>query len=103
MLIQADDSSFEREVLQHSGAVLVEFYTPTCAPCRQLAPELRQLAQQIPSVKVVKVDSTRSPQVSEHFGVRSAPVLIAFRDGQQVQRLNGKPPMPRLRQLMESI
>ncbi len=103
MLSQADDSSFEREVLQHSGAVLVDFYTPTCGPCRELEPALRQLAQQMPDVKVVKVDATKATQVATHFGIRSVPVLIAFRNGEQVQRLNGNPPMPRLRQLMQSI
>jgi thioredoxin 1 len=103
MLTQADDSSFEREVFQHPGAVLVDFYTPTCGPCRQLEPELRQLSEQIPGVKVVKVDATKAPQVAAQFGVRSVPVLIAFRNGEQIQRLNGKPPMQRLRQLMQSI
>ena len=103
MLHQADDSSFEREVLQHPGAVLVEFYTQSCQPCRQLEPELRQAAQENPGVKVVKVDAGRAQQVAAHYGVRSAPVLIGFRNGEPVQRVNGKPPMHRLRQLLQSL
>jgi len=103
MLHQADDSSFTQEVLQYPGPVLVDFYTTTCQPCRQLEPELRSLATQIPGVKVVKVDCGRAPNVAAHFGVRSVPVLIGFQNGEAVQRVNGKPPLPRLRQLMQSL
>lgn len=103
MLHQADDSSFEREVLQHSGPVLVDFYTTTCQPCRQLEPELRSVSHEIPGVKVVKVDCGRAPNVAAHFGVRSVPVLMGFVNGEAVQRVDGKPPLPRLRQLMQSL
>ena len=103
MLHQADDSSFEREVLQHGGAVLVDFYTPTCNPCRQLEPELRRVAQEIPGVKVVKVDATRAQKVAAHFQILSVPVLIGFKNGTPVTRVNGKPPLHRLRELMQSL
>ncbi|MHC4431033.1 MAG: thioredoxin family protein [Planctomycetota bacterium] len=95
MLHHADDSNFQSEVLSHPGTVLVEFFTPTCQPCRQLEPWLRNLAQQFHGrLKVVKVDSTRSPMVSNHFGVRMAPTLIVFRGGQAMQAIQGKPPSP---------
>lgn len=103
MLYHADDSSFTHEVLEHDGPVLVDFYTPTCQPCRQLEPQLRAVAQEIPGVKVVKIDTTRSPGVAAHFQVQSVPVLIGFKKGQAVQRVNGKPPLPRLRQMMQSL
>ncbi len=103
MLHQADDSSFEREVLQHNGSVLVDFYTPTCNPCRQLEPDLRRVAQEIPGVKVVKVDATRAQQVAAHFQILSVPVLIGFQNGTPVTRVNGKPPLHRLRELMQSL
>ena len=103
MLTEADDSSFTREVLQHAGSVLVDFYTPSCGPCRQLAPELRSVSHEIPGVKVVKVDASRAQQVAMHYDIKSVPVLIGFRNGEPVTRVNGKPPMHRLRQLMQSL
>ena len=103
MLHHADDNSFVTEVIKHTGPVLVEFYTPTCQPCKQLEPDLRSVAQEIPGVKVVKVDSTKAQEVATHYDVRSAPVLIGFKNGEPVQRVNGKPPMHRLRQLVQSL
>lgn len=103
MLHHADDSTFEREVLQHPGSVLVDFYTPTCQPCRQLEPELQGLSQKFPGVKIVKVDATRAQQVATYYRVQSVPVLIGFKNGEPVQRVNGKPPLPRLRQFLQSL
>lgn len=99
----ADDYSFEREVLHHPGPVLVDFYTTTCQPCRQLEPELKSVSRQIPGVKVVKVDCGRAPGIAALFGIQSVPVLIGFQNGKQVQRVNGKPPIHRLRQMMQSL
>ena len=103
MIHHADDASFSREVLEHSGPVLVDFYTTSCQPCRQLEPELRSVSHEIPGVKVVKVDCGQAAGVAQHYGVMSVPVLIGFKNGQPVTRVNGKPPMHRLRSLMQSL
>ena len=95
MIHHADDSSFDDEVLQHQGAVLVEFFTPTCQPCKQIEPWLKDLAQKLPGkLKVVKVDSTRARGVSSYYGVRMAPTLIVFQNGNPMQSIQGKPPAP---------
>ena len=101
MLHHADDSTFPSEVLQHSGPVLVEFFTPSCGPCRQLEPHLRQLAERFQGqLKVVKVDSDKSPSVSSHYGVRMAPTLIVFHQGQPRATIQGSPPPARLTSLV---
>jgi len=73
---------------------LVEFVTPSCSACRQIEPWLHQLAQ-TPGLSVVRIDATRSPNLASHFGVRMAPTLIIFRDGQPMQVIQGAPPSPR--------
>lgn len=97
MLHHADDSSFAQEVLQHQGPVLVEFFTTTCAPCRQLEPHLRALAQRhAGQLKVVKVDSERSREVAQTYGIQMAPTLIMFYGGQPESAIQGAPPPARL-------
>jgi thioredoxin 1 len=91
----ADDHTFQQEVQMHRGAVLVEFVTPTCSACRQIEPWLQRLAQQLAGqLKIVKIDSTRARGVANAFGIRMAPTLIVFRDGQPMQTIQGKPPTP---------
>jgi len=91
----ADDQSFHREVELHRGAVLVEFFTPTCQPCKQLEPHMQRLARRLEGkLKVVKVDSTRARGVAGAFGVRMAPTLIVFSNGRPMQTISGKPPNP---------
>lgn len=95
MIHHADDSTFDDEVLQHQGAVLVEFFTTTCQPCKQIEPWLRDIAQQFSGkLKVVKVDSTRARGVASFYGVRMAPMLMVFRGGRVMQTIQGKPPNP---------
>jgi len=103
MLHHADDSSFEREVLQHPRPVLVEFFTTTCGPCKQLEPHLRSLAAHIsPSAKVVKVDTNRARATARAYGVRMAPTFILFVNGQPVDAIQGAPPIQRLHQFIQS-
>ena len=102
MLHHANDSTFQSEVLHHSGPVLVEFFTQSCGPCRQLEPHLRQLAEQFYGrLKIVKVDSERSPAVSAHYGVRMAPTLIVFHQGKSRATIQGAPPPNRLRNFVQ--
>lgn len=97
MLHHADDSTFQSEVLNHPGPVLVEFFTQSCGPCQQLEPHLRQLADRFHGrLKVVKVDSERSPSVAAHYGVRMAPTLMVFQRGEPRATIQGAPPPNRL-------
>lgn len=104
MLHHADDSSFAREILQHPGLVLVEFFTTSCAPCRQLGPHLRSIAEcYAGQVKVVKVDSEQSRGASIHYGVRMAPTFIMFSNGQPQNSIQGAPPPNKLTDFVQSF
>jgi thioredoxin 1 len=103
MLHHADDSSFEQEILSHPGPVLVEFFTTTCGPCRQIEPHLRSLAQQLAGrVKVVKVDSDRAQGAARAYGVQMAPTFIMFVNGQPQDVIRGAPPANRLSAFAQS-
>lgn len=78
---------WEKEVLQHSGRVLVDFYATWCPPCRALAPRLERFAEtHAGAVKVLKLNSDEHEEIATQYQVRTIPTLIAFQNGQEVHR-----------------
>ena len=82
-ILHANDSTFEKVVLQSDVPVLVDFYADWCGPCRALAPMLEQLAGESEGVKVVKFNVDHSSGVASHYGVSSIPTLILFKGGRR--------------------
>ena len=94
-MIYANDSSFSKEVLLEWLPVLLEFFTPTCQPCRQIEPWLQKLEFDVAGrVKIVKMDPTKSPLTSKFYGVRIAPTIMIFKNGDVLRTIQGKPPTP---------
>ena len=96
------DETFDEEVLAQAGTVLVDFGAKWCPPCRALEPLLESLAEERKgSVKIVKVDTDESPEVTRRWSVRSVPTLVVFRDGQKHAQVVGAVPKEKLRALVE--
>ena len=97
-ILHVNESEFDREVLQDSGTVLVDFWATWCGPCRMLAPVLEELSQQ---VKVVKVDVDENPQLAMAFQVSSIPTVVSFRDGKALKKSVGVVPGEKLLELLK--
>lgn len=84
------DANFESEVLKSDIPVLVDFWAEWCGPCRALAPKLEELASEWgEKVQVVKINIDENRESAVKFGVRSIPMLILFKDGQEVEQIIG--------------
>jgi thioredoxin 1 len=81
-LAHADDTTFDREVLQATVPVVVDFWADWCGPCRMVAPELEALAvEHGDAIKVVKVDVESAPEVARRYAISGIPTIALFRDG----------------------
>lgn len=95
--IAVTDSTFQSEVEQHPGLVVVDFWAEWCGPCRVIAPVLEQLATDYGGkLKVAKVDVDQSQQTAMRFNVRSIPTLMFFKNGTRVDTVIGSMPRAHL-------
>lgn len=84
------DSTFEKEVLQSSEPVVVDFFAEWCGPCKAMAPALALVAEEMKGkVKIVKVDVDQSPVVTGKYQIQAMPTLMLFKDGKIAARYTG--------------
>jgi len=87
---QVSDSTFQKEVLDSSEPVLVDFFAEWCGPCKAMAPALDAVANELKGkVKVVKVDVDQNPSVTMNYGVQAMPTLLLFKDGKVAAQHTG--------------
>ena len=80
---QVSDTTFDKEVLNSTEPVLVDFFAEWCGPCKAMAPALEQLAADMQGkVKVVKVDVDQNPGITAKYAIRAMPTLMVFKGGQ---------------------
>ena len=81
-IIHVSDDSFEGDVLKASNAVLVDFWAPWCGPCKQIAPILDEIVNEMgDKVTVAKINIDDNPNTPGRYGVRGIPTLMLFKDG----------------------
>jgi thioredoxin 1 len=95
--VKVTDDTFDKEVLQSSTPVLVDFWAEWCGPCKQIAPALEQIAEELAGkVVVAKVDIEASPTTPSRYGVRGIPTLMLFSGGQMTSMKVGAMPKQKI-------
>jgi thioredoxin 1 len=91
------DGTFQSEVEQAQGLVLVDFWAEWCGPCRVIAPILDQIAVEYSGkLKITKMDVDANQQTPVRFNVRSIPSLLFFKGGKHVDTVVGAVPKAHL-------
>ncbi len=96
------DADFAREVEQHEGVTIVDFWAEWCGPCHMVAPIVEEIAQEYDGrVKVAKLDVDANQSTAMRFDVRSIPSILVFKNGQHVDTVVGVVPKAHLVEKIE--
>ena len=95
--VKVTDESFDQDVLKSGQPVLVDFWAEWCGPCKQIAPALDQISEELAgAVTIAKVNIEESPTVPSRYGVRGIPTLMLFKDGQMASMKVGAMPKQKI-------
>lgn len=81
-IVYLTDDTFEAEVLNSEGPVLVDYWAEWCGPCKMIAPILDEIASEYDGkVKVAKLNIDDNPKTPPKYGIRGIPTLMLFKGG----------------------
>ncbi len=81
-VVDVTNDTFQREVLDHKGVVLVDFFAQWCGPCKITSPIIDELAESMKDVKFAKVDVDNNQDLAGKYSIFSIPTFLILKDGQ---------------------
>ena len=89
--------NFQKEVLESSTPVLVDFWADWCMPCKMIAPVLEELAEEYDGkIRIGKLNVDEHSDIAGEYNVLSIPTLLLFKDGKVAKQHVGAAPRPAL-------
>lgn len=100
--VELDDSTFTGFISRAAKPVMVDFFSPTCGPCRMLAPVIDTMARKFYGrVIIAKLDTSRNQMTAAQYRIKGVPTLLFFKNGKLVDQVTGALPEQDLARLLE--
>jgi thioredoxin 1 len=96
------DASWQADVLDSDLPVLVDFWADWCGPCKMIGPSLEEISDELAGkVTIAKMDIMENTGIPGSLGVQSIPLMVLFKNGQQVAQKLGAAPKSQLKSWLE--
>ena len=103
-IVNLTSATWDQEVTEYKGVVMVDFWAVWCGPCRMIAPTIEELAKDYAGkIKVGKLNTDENAEIASRFKIMGIPTIIFFKDGQKVDQVVGAVPKPQLKSKIDSI
>lgn len=87
-MLELDKDTFESEVLQADGYVLVDYWSDGCEPCKALMPDVEELQKQYgDQVKFTKLNTTGARRLAIKEKVLGLPTIALYHNGAKVEEV----------------
>ncbi len=84
-MLELDKDNFEAEVLQAEGYVMVDFWGPTCEPCKALMPHIHEFEKTYgDKIKFTSLDITKARRLAIGQKVMGLPVIAIYKGGERI-------------------
>ncbi|MFJ3232624.1 tetratricopeptide repeat protein [Streptomyces sp. NPDC086787] len=106
LVIDVDEATFERDVLQRSAEVpvVIDFWAEWCQPCKQLSPVLERLAVEYGGrFLLAKIDVDANQMLMQQFGVQGIPAVFAVVAGQALPLFQGAAGEQQIRETLDQL
>ena len=81
--VNVTDDSFDKEVLKSSKPIVVDFWAEWCGPCKQIAPTLEEISEEMSDqVTIAKLNIDSELNSGTKYGIRGIPTMLLFKDGE---------------------
>jgi thioredoxin 1 len=101
---EAKSAEWDKEVINHNGIVMIDFWAVWCGPCRMIAPTVEELAKDYTGkIKVMKLNTDENPDIASRYKIMGIPTIIFFKNGQEADRIVGAVPKPQLKAKIDSL
>ena len=81
--VNVTDDNFDQEVLKSSKPIVVDFWAEWCAPCKQIAPTLEEISEEMSDqVTIAKLNIDSEVNSGTKYGIRGIPTMLLFSGGE---------------------
>jgi len=103
-VVELTEDNFDEVVLRSQIPVLIDFWSPTCGPCRALVPILEELAHENGDLALIaKVNVFECTAIAGKYGVSMLPTILFFLNGTVAQRMVGVQSKDKLQEALDEL